>query len=88
MRGGGLFFAEAVVAALPCPNIWLEISTLMPHHILQVLRHAPPSRPMVGSDLPENLTTEVGKILSLEVAEEIKQDILWDTARHVFGAGR
>jgi predicted TIM-barrel fold metal-dependent hydrolase len=85
--GGGMFFAEAVVAALSCPNIWLELSTLQPHHILQVLQHVPPSRLMIGSDLPENLTTELGKILSLEVAGEIKQNILWNTACHLFDHG-
>lgn len=87
--GGGLFFAEAIVAAISCPNIWLELSTLMPHHILQVLQHVTPNRLMIGSDLPENLTTEIGKIFSLEVADEIKQDILWNTASHLFAeAGR
>lgn len=85
--GGGLFFAEAIVAALACDNIWLELSTLMPHHILQVLHHVPASRLMIGSDLPENLTTEIGKIFSLDVAEEIKRDMLWNTACHLFGEG-
>jgi uncharacterized protein len=84
--GGGLFFAEAIVAALSCENIWLELSTLLPHHILQVLKHVPASRLMIGSDLPENLTTELFKIFSLEVADEIKHDILWNTACHLFGA--
>ena len=83
--GGGLFFAEAIVAAEQCPNIRLELSTLMPHHILQVLRHVPSSRLMIGSDLPENLTTELFKIHALEVADEIKQDILWNTACQLFG---
>lgn len=82
--GGGLFFAEAIVAALACENIWLELSTLMPHHILQVLRHVPSTRLMIGSDLPENLTTEIGKIFSLEVTDEIKRDILWNTACRLF----
>lgn len=85
--GGGLFFAEAIVAALSCENIWLELSTLMPHHILQVLRHVPSSQLMIGSDLPENLTTELSKIYSLEVTDEIKQNILWNTACHLFGKG-
>lgn len=85
--GGGLFFAEAIVAALSCANIWLELSTLLPHQILQVLQHVPSSRLMIGSDLPENLTTELGKIFSLEVADEIKQDILWNTACHLFDEG-
>ncbi len=78
--GGGLFFAEAIVAALSCENIWLELSTLMPHQILQVLHHVPATRLMIGSDLPENLTTELGKIFSLEVADEIKTNILYHTA--------
>ncbi len=42
---------------------------------------------MVGSDLPENLTTELSKIYSLSVADQDKQDILWNTARHLFGGG-
>lgn len=85
--GGGIFFAEAVVAAQACPNIWLELSTLMPHHILQILQHLPSERLMIGSDLPENLATELFKIYSLEVADEIKRNILWNTACRLFGAG-
>lgn len=85
--GGGLFFAEAIVAAQTCPNIWLELSTLMPHHILQVLQHIPSERLMIGSDLPENLATELFKIYTLEVADETKQNILWNTACRVFGEG-
>ncbi len=85
--GGGLFFAEAIVAAMTCENIWLELSTLMPHHILQTLKHVPSSRLMIGSDLPESLTTELSKILFLEVADEIKRDILWNTACRLFGEG-
>jgi len=83
--GGGLFFAEAIVAALSCANIWLELSTLLPHQILQVLKHVPASRLMAGSDLPENLAAELSKILGLEVADEIKQDILWNTPCRLFG---
>lgn len=85
--GGGMFFAEAIVAALSCENIWLELSTLLPHQLLQVLKHVQPSRLMIGSDLPENLATELFKIFSLEVADEIKQDILWKTACRLFGEG-
>ncbi|MDX2031154.1 MAG: amidohydrolase family protein [Blastocatellia bacterium] len=86
--GGGLFFAEAIVAAQTCPNIWLELSTLMPHHILQVLQHLPSERLMIGSDLPENLATEMFKIHSLEVLDEVKRNILWNAACHLFGPGR
>jgi predicted TIM-barrel fold metal-dependent hydrolase len=85
--GGGLFFAEAIVAAQACENIWLELSTLMPHHILQVLNHVASDRLMIGSDLPENLTTELFKIHALPVADEVKQNIFWNTACRLFGAG-
>ncbi|MCI0391584.1 MAG: amidohydrolase family protein [Acidobacteria bacterium] len=85
--GGGMFFAEAIVAAMSCENIWLELSTLLPHQILQVLRHVASSRLMIGSDLPENLATELFKIFSLEVADEIKHDILWNTANYLLGEG-
>jgi predicted TIM-barrel fold metal-dependent hydrolase len=83
--GGGLYVAEAIVAAAVCPNVYVELSSLMPHHILEVLAHLPPSRLMIGSDLPESAETEIGKILGLEIPAEAKQDILWNTARQLFG---
>jgi predicted TIM-barrel fold metal-dependent hydrolase len=65
----------------------LELSTLMPHHVLQVLQHTSSRRLMIGSDLPENLATELFKIYSLDVADDVKHDILWNTACHLFGVG-
>jgi uncharacterized protein len=85
--GGGLFLQDAIVAALFCPNIYLELSTLMPSHVLRVLSQVPSFRLMAGSDLPENTGVEIGKILDLEVAEETQRDILWTTACTVFGEG-
>jgi predicted TIM-barrel fold metal-dependent hydrolase len=82
--GGGLLFQDAVVAALFCPNIYLELSTLMPNHVLRVLAQVPSTRLMIGSDLPENIGVEIGKILDLEVSEEARQDMLWGTAHRVF----
>jgi predicted TIM-barrel fold metal-dependent hydrolase len=82
--GGGIFVQEAIVAALFCPNILLELSTLMPHHILEVMKHLPSSRLMIGSDLPENLETEIGKILTLDVPELDKRNILYETAAGIF----
>ena len=82
--GGGIFVHEAIVAALFCPNILLEMSTLMPHQVLEVLRHVPSHRLMIGSDLPESLETEIGKILTLAIAEDDKRNILDRTAWGVF----
>jgi len=82
--GGGIYSAEAIVAATVCPNIYVELSSLMPHHIREVLAHVPASRLMIGSDVPESLETEMSKILGLEIEPEAKRDILWRTGRRVF----
>ena len=83
--GGGIFFHEAIVSALFCPNILLELSTLMPHQVLEVLQHVPSERLMIGSDLPENVDTEIGKISTLSIAADDKRRILGETALGVFG---
>jgi predicted TIM-barrel fold metal-dependent hydrolase len=82
--GGGLLLQDAIVAALFCPNIYLELSTLMPSHVLRVLSQVPSSRLMVGSDLPENIEVEIGKILDLEAPEGARRNMLWETAHQVF----
>lgn len=83
--GGGVLLQDAIVAALFCSNIYLELSTLMPNHVLQVLKQVPASRLMIGSDLPENVGVEIGKIVNLAVSEQDRQNILWKTAIDVFG---
>jgi predicted TIM-barrel fold metal-dependent hydrolase len=83
--GGGIFLHEAILAAVFCPNIVLELSSLMPHQVLEVLAQVPPERLMAGSDLPENTGTEMGKILTLDVSDECKRAILSGTACRVFG---
>lgn len=83
--GGGIFLGEAIVAASLFPNIFLELSSLMPHHILEVLLRVPSSRLMAGSDLPENLNIEMSKILQLDIPNEDKKNILCGTACRVFG---
>ena len=82
--GGGLLLGEAIVAAKFCPNIWLELSSLMPNHVLEVLHHVASERLMIGSDLPENVEVEIGKIEGLAVGETVKRDILWATASRLF----
>ncbi len=84
--GGGLYAAEAIVAALVCPNVYLELSSLMPHQVLDVLAQVPSSRLMIGSDLPENAETEIRKILELDIPVEARRDILWNTASRVFAS--
>ena len=82
--GGSLFLLETIVAAGVCPNICIELSSLMPHHVLEILQHVPASRLMAGADLPESLETELHKILGLAISNEEKEAILWRTGRRVF----
>ena len=84
--GGGIYVLEAVVAAEVCPNIFIELSTLTPHAILEVLSHVGPERLMAGSDLPESLEAEIGKIETLPIADCDKATILWETPATLFGA--
>ena len=82
--GGGLYVLESIVAAAVCPNIWIELSSLMPHHVNEVLAHVPPERLMIGSDLPESAEIEMGKILGLNIPAAARQQILWHTAQRLF----
>ena len=83
---GGMFVHEAILAAVFCPNIVLELSSLMPHQVMEVHAQVPADRLMIGSDLPESMSTEIGKILGLEISEAAKREILSGTAERVFGA--
>ena len=82
--GAGIFVHEAIAAALLCPKIVVELSSLMPHHVLEVLSYLPSERLMIGSDLPESAETEIGKILTLAIPEEDKNNILNRTAARIF----
>jgi uncharacterized protein len=81
--GGSIYAAEAIVAASVCENIYIELSSLMPHHIREVLAHVPSNRLMAGSDLPESIDAELGKIISMDIPREDKENILWNTARRL-----
>lgn len=83
--GGSVYALEAIVAAGVCPNIYLELSSLMPHHVLEVMTHVPASRLMIGSDLPESVDTEISKIIGLPVTDDQKREVLWSTAARLFG---
>lgn len=83
--GGGLLVGEAIVAASFCENIYLETSTLMPHHVLEVLTHIPVNKVMVGSDLPESLHTEIYKVAELAIPDADRRALLAETAYAVFG---
>jgi uncharacterized protein len=84
--GGGIFKGEAIVAASLCPNVYLELSSLMPHDILEVLRHVPSTRLLAGSDLLESTRVELGKFFLMDgLTEAERADVLWNTPARLFG---
>ncbi|MBS0278463.1 MAG: amidohydrolase [Proteobacteria bacterium] len=84
--GGSVYYLETIVAAETCPNIYIEFSSLMPHHILEILDRIPANRCLIGSDLPASVDAEIGKIVDLGITESDKADILWNTAARLFDA--
>ncbi len=82
--GGGMFKGEAILAATLCPNIYLELSSLMPHDIVEVLRHVPATRLLAGSDLIESTRVELSKFFLMDLDEATQADILWKTASRLF----
>ena len=83
--GSPLFMLECAVAAEVCPNIYIEVSSLMPHHLADLLQLAPAARIMAGSDLPESVPVELGKIFDVEMSEADRRAILWETGAKLFG---
>jgi len=79
--GGSVYVGEAIVAASVCPNIHIDVSSLMPHHVGEVLANVSSDRLMAGSDLPQSVEAEIGKILTLDIPDADKKNILWNTAR-------
>jgi hypothetical protein len=85
--GSPIYYLESIVAAQVCPNLLIDVSSLMPHQMLHVLQHVSPSRLMAGSDLPESAAVELGKVAALDVSDEIRRAILWENPTRVFEQG-
>lgn len=83
--GGPMLVLECAVAAEVCPNIYVEVSSLMPHHLAELMHYVPAARLMVGSDLPESTAVEIGKVFSLEMNEFDRSALLWNTGAKLFG---
>jgi predicted TIM-barrel fold metal-dependent hydrolase len=82
--GGTAYYLEAIVAAEVCGNVYLELSSLSPHHVTDVLGKIPATRLMIGSDLPESQRAELTKIIAGQGTREEREAILWNTPRRVF----
>ncbi len=82
-----VYFAETVVAAAQCDNIYMETSWTAPHHIDELIRQYGSGRVMFGSDEDINIPAELAKYKSLHISEQEREDCLWKTANHVFQLG-
>ncbi len=83
--GGGMFAAEAIVAAQECPNIFLETSWTTHYDLAAMIRTLGPERVMLGTDLIGNVPLELAKYRSLGLADNQLAWCLEKTAASVFG---
>ena len=80
-------FAEAVVAALECENIYLETSWTAAHHIRELVETFGAQRVLFGGDESSNVAVELAKYRTLALSAEERESCLWKTANHVFQLG-
>jgi predicted TIM-barrel fold metal-dependent hydrolase len=75
---------EALIAAQLCPNIYLETSWTIPHHIINYINTIGASRVMYASDEYQNVATELAKYSSLPITKAQLAQCLGKTAAAVF----
>lgn len=85
--GGGMFGADAIVAAEQCPNIFLETSWTAVFDLEAMVKTIGPKRIMFGTDLLSNVPVELAKYRNLGLDEEALSWCLGKTAQSVFTLG-
>lgn len=83
--GGGMFGAEALVAAQVCPNIYLETSWCPVFVVKDMAKKLGCQRLMFGTDNPDNVGVELAKHRALGLSDEDLSWCLGRTAQKVFG---
>ena len=83
--GFAVFSAEAQVAASVCGNLYLETSWCIGEDIRWMISTIGPERVMMGADLPSNVPVEVAKYRALDLAPEVYDRVMGETAIEVFG---
>ena len=81
--GAYIYSGEAVLVAQECPNVYLETSWCAAYRIREFVKRFGPDRVMFGSDLPENIASELAKYRSVLNEGELAW-CLADTAKNVF----
>jgi uncharacterized protein len=82
--GGGIVSAEAQVAASICNNLYLETSWCLGEDIRWMISTIGPDRVMMGADLPSNVPVEIAKYRALDLAPDVYDKVLGETAVDVF----
>jgi predicted TIM-barrel fold metal-dependent hydrolase len=82
--GGGIVSAEAQVAASICENLYLETSWCLGEDIRWMISTIGADRVMMGADLPSNVPVEFAKYRALDLAPDVYDKVMGETAVEVF----
>jgi len=82
--GGGMFAAEAIIAAQLCPNIYLETSWVYPADVAQMIRVIGADRVMFGTDIFENVPSAIALYDNLGLSDAAYEKVMWLTAETLF----
>ncbi len=75
---------EAIIAAIECPNVYLETSWTIPNHIVNFIEKIGAERVMFASDLGLNIAAELAKYRALPITSKQLDICLSKTAESVF----
>ncbi len=81
--GFGLYSGEAFIVAKRYENVYVETSWA-PQYDLDLMVETFPDKVLFGSDVPENIATELTKIRSLDLTEETMSKVLGENAARIF----
>jgi predicted TIM-barrel fold metal-dependent hydrolase len=82
--GGGMFAAEAIVAAQFCENIYLETSWVFASDISAMISAVGAGRVMFGTDIFENVPSHLSVYKSLNLSDEDYEKVMGTTAISLF----
>jgi len=75
---------DALIVSLNYKNIYLETSWCTAGDILNFIKTLGADRVMFGTDLPDNVSVELGKLKALNLKDEEKEWFLHKTGEKVF----
>jgi predicted TIM-barrel fold metal-dependent hydrolase len=82
--GYAVFAPEATIVAMEASNIYLEPSWCTSVQLRRMIRELGSERVLMGSDLPDNLATEIAKAKSIGLTDAELSDYLGGSASRIF----